>query len=239
VIFGIDRPVPGLLLFRSKAAEGLTDEEFLDKVWPVIEEANERSEGFSQIGRGMVIVMDVDVRCPSTDKGSIKRAAVYREFKDVINKVYSGMENSSGGSLKLSVVELEEWIMQSFAELGIPLENKKVDFFSVGVDSLKAIQMRSLIIKTLDLGGNVSKCGSMIVYDCGNTAKLAKNLFDVRTGKQIGKYGNELASMEALIQQFSKFEQRPTSSFGTPETCVVVSSISRDLFFFLHRLIIS
>ena len=39
VVFGVDRPAPGLLLFRAKAAEGLSDEEFVERVWPAIEDA--------------------------------------------------------------------------------------------------------------------------------------------------------------------------------------------------------
>jgi acyl-coenzyme A synthetase/AMP-(fatty) acid ligase len=76
VVFGVDRPVPGLLLFRAKAAEGLSDGEFVDRVWPAIEDANSHAEGFSQISRDMIAVIPEDVECPLTDKSSIKRAAV-------------------------------------------------------------------------------------------------------------------------------------------------------------------
>ena len=76
VIFGVDRPVPGLLLFRAKNAEGLSDENFLDRVWPAVEEANSRAEGFSQISREMVAIIPQNVHCPTTDKSSIKRAQV-------------------------------------------------------------------------------------------------------------------------------------------------------------------
>jgi acyl-CoA synthetase (AMP-forming)/AMP-acid ligase II len=74
VMFGMDRPVPGLLLFRSKNAEHLNDEGFLNEVWPVVQEANSGAEGFSQISKEMVVVIGDDVDCPSTDKSSIKRA---------------------------------------------------------------------------------------------------------------------------------------------------------------------
>ena len=223
VMFGVDKAVPGLLLFRAKAAARLSDEEFVDQVWPAIEDANSRTEGFSQISREMIVVVPEDVECPSTDKSSIKRAAVYREFKDVIDAVYAGLESNMEGTLKLSVVELEAWIVKSFAELGMQLENAETDFFSAGVDSLKAIQMRGLIVKNLDLGGNISKCGSMIVYDCGNAARLAKALFAIRVGEEAERGGlDEIAVMDSLIVEYSKFKLRSEASSKTPKSNVVV-----------------
>jgi long-subunit acyl-CoA synthetase (AMP-forming) len=40
VVFGIDRPVPGLLLFRAISARGLSNDEFTEKVLPAVEDAN-------------------------------------------------------------------------------------------------------------------------------------------------------------------------------------------------------
>jgi hypothetical protein len=209
VVFGIDRSVPGLLLFKATAAAGLSNEEFLDRVWPAIEDANRNAEGFSQISRDMVAIIPENIDCPTTDKSSIKRAQVYRDFAEVINDAYTRLENSKEGALVLGIPELREWILKSFREMGIPLDRISTDFFSAGVDSLKAIQMRALIIKSLNLGGNVSRCGSMIVYDTGNTAKLAKALFDIRTNAGVeNRSVNELEEMRQLIGEYSKFERR-------------------------------
>jgi acyl-CoA synthetase (AMP-forming)/AMP-acid ligase II len=76
VVFGVDRPVPGLLLFRSLESGDMADEEVLEKVWPIIVEANTRAEAFSQITREMVVVLGEQVHIPSTDKSTFKRAQV-------------------------------------------------------------------------------------------------------------------------------------------------------------------
>jgi hypothetical protein len=61
----------------------------------------------------------------------------------------------------------------------------------------------------LNLGGNVPRCGSMIVYDTGNTAKLAKALFDIRTNAEVENRGvSELEEVRQLIAKYSKFERR-------------------------------
>jgi hypothetical protein len=223
VVFGIDRPVPGLLLFRAVAARELSNDEFLDRVWPAIEDANSRAEGFSQISREMVAVVAEDVECPTTDKSSIKRAQVYREFKDVIDEVYVRLENSQEGTLVLDSEELERWILKSFEMLGVILKDSREDFFSAGVDSLKAIQMRGLIIRSLDLGGNAAKCPSMVVYDSGTAEKLVRALLDIRSGKvSINGAVDEISEMESLVDEYSQFTRRESGDRKAPQSNVVV-----------------
>ena len=79
VVFGVDKPLPGLLLFRAKTdeARNFHDERFLDRVWPSIQDANARAEAFAQIGKEMVVVLGEDVDFPATDKSTFKRAQVH------------------------------------------------------------------------------------------------------------------------------------------------------------------
>lgn len=78
VVFGVDRPLPGLLLFRADTEEAtnLSEKEFLDRVWPSIEDANSKAEAFSQIGRNMTMVVAHDKKFPETDKSTVKRGQV-------------------------------------------------------------------------------------------------------------------------------------------------------------------
>ena len=74
-MFGVDRPVPGILLFRAdtKEANEPSADEYLMSVWPSIEDANEKTEAFSQVGRSMVVIIEHDTKYPETDKSTIKR----------------------------------------------------------------------------------------------------------------------------------------------------------------------
>jgi acyl-CoA synthetase (AMP-forming)/AMP-acid ligase II len=230
VVFGVDRAIPGLLLFKAEAARELSDEDFLEMVWPAVEDANSRAEGFSQISKEMVVVLGVDVECPTTDKSSIKRAQVYRDFKEVINHVYEKLESSQEGTLVLDGEELEKWILEAFKELSIQLKDTKEDFFSAGVDSLKAIQMRGLIINSLNLGGNASKCPSMVVYDSGNTEKLAKALLNIRSGEtNISRVVDEVLEMDALVDEYSHFIERKGGDGKASETNIVVCDLSLNV----------
>lgn len=211
VVFGVEREVPGILVFRA-AGENCSEIEFLDKVWPAIKDANSRAESFSQISREMVIVLTEGVECPTTDKSSIKRAQVYRDFADVIDEAYAKQQSTQGATLYLDTVELQNWIMQTFHSLGVDLDDGESDFFSTGVDSLKAIQMRSLIVKNLDMKGNVTKISSMVVYDCGNTKKLASTLIKIRDGSAgIEMSEDDFVEMEEMIKRFSMFTPRTSN----------------------------
>lgn len=227
VVFGVDRPIPGLLLFRAPTpeAENLSDDEYLDAVWPAIEDANSRAEAFSQISRNMVAVIPSNIECPSTDKASIKRAQVYREFAQVIDDIYVKLENSNAGTLKLSVPELEKWVIDTFKSINVTLHDAHADFFAAGVDSLKAIQMRGLILKELDLEGNVKKLPSMVVYECGNAERLAKKLYAIRTGEEVNGHAGsqELETMEKLIEEYSFLEPHVPGTTELTGGSVVVS----------------
>ncbi len=63
--WGNDRLMPGLLLFRSTAATGLSDDEVIDEIWPIIESANEVMDEYARITRDMIAVLACRHRIPS------------------------------------------------------------------------------------------------------------------------------------------------------------------------------
>ena len=225
VVFGIDRPVPGVLLTRSDIASDLPVAEFIDQVWSTIQYANSRAEAFSQITREMVIILPASAEIAVTDKMSVKRAKVYQEYAVLIDSAYSRLEDTVEGELQLDVPELERWIINTFhASLGVKLE-PQTDFFLAGVDSLKAIQMRGLIVRSLDLGGaaNVKeKGGALMVADAGNTARLASFLYALRVGGPC-EQSEEIGAMQAVVEKLSSFDiHAPVSGRPTPEKSSVV-----------------
>ncbi|KAL8840581.1 MAG: hypothetical protein Q9170_001267 [Blastenia crenularia] len=112
VVFGIGRSIPGLLLFRAEAARHLSDETFVSNVWSEIETSNQLAEGFSYIGRDMVVPLPFGIDIPTTDKGSIIRAQLYKTFQREIENAYACLEGQVEGKMKLSLPEIEEYSMK-------------------------------------------------------------------------------------------------------------------------------
>ena len=207
VVFGFQRAVPGVLLFRAEGSEGLSEEEFAEAVWGDIEAANERAETFARVAREMVVVLGVEREYPRTDKGTFIRAGVYREFEAEIDAAYTRLESGqvSGGreKLVLGVEELEAKLLELFrSTLRIPLPNAGSDVFACGVDSLQTMRVWRWIRENVDVGGKT--LGQNVVFEKGTIASLARYLVQLRTGEgDEEEEENEEDVMRGMIERFS------------------------------------
>ncbi|KAI2635716.1 acetyl-CoA synthetase-like protein [Hypomontagnella submonticulosa] len=242
VVVGVDKPMPGLLAFKSRSADGMSNDEYIDAIWPVVEVANSRAESFSQITKDMIYVFASNVEYPRTDKGSIIRAQVYKVFAEQINEMYATLEEAHEGSLKLDVPGIEAFLKDTYEQIiGAPLASVETDFFTAGVDSLKAIQMRRIIQKTLDLRGH--QLSRNVVYERRNPKELARYLYSLSSGKGTKMNGvngvngangangikGESKIINQMINKYSDFGQTAiitgaTGSMGAHALAQMVSS---------------
>ena len=89
--------------------------------------------------------------------------------------------------------------------------------------TLKSAQMRGLILKDLDLGGNGRKVGRNVVFDAANTTHLARYLHALRVDDVKQKEPrDEIEEMEALIKRYSTFKKHVPGESPAPEGHVVV-----------------
>lgn len=225
VVFGVGRSVPGLLLFRAASARNLNDKQFIDAVWPSVQQANAQAEAFSRISRDMVIPLPTETECPAADKGSIIRPQVYKKFESLIEKAYHKLDESSTGTLELDVAGLEDYLTTIFtSELDLELPSSTTDFFSVGMDSLKATQARHYILRDIFLGDNSKYLSRNVVFECGNIKSLARKVFDIRIGAERGEEtGNKLEVVEKSISENSSFISHFPFTASTSTGDVVVS----------------
>lgn len=215
VVVGIDQSIPGLLVFRAEGADEMPDDTYLNKIWSSVVEANSHAEAFSQITREMIKLLPSDIAYPQTDKGSIIRAQVYTRFEKQIKELYARPDQLEEGDLRLDLLASEDWIMTAFRDVvGICLGTAGADFFSSGVDSLKAIQMRRLIQKSFDLRG--SKLSPNIVYEKGNAQELAQYLSALSNGIEIKDVDQALLarSLTDKYSRFARHEYRDGLNYG-------------------------
>lgn len=212
LVFGVSKPLPGLLVVPSVECQGLSSEEILDRIWPDIEEANQSAEAFSQISRSMVIILDAACSYPMTDKGTMIRNRCYLEFSDLIEAAYTRLENggaNNGTRRALGLPELEEFLLDLFrSDLGFANIQASDDLFEAGVDSLQAIKARGILQSQIDIGS--ATLAHNVIFDCGSIKKLAAHLHGLRTGEDQASE-DELEAMSQLIDQYSSFARRPAT----------------------------
>lgn len=211
LVFGIGRLFLGMLIVPSDKAVGMDKNEIFEKTWPSIEVANSKAEGFSQIQKEMVEILEPCADYPATDKGTMIRLASYRKFEGLINAIYDRFENGAAtdGMIKLALTfeGLKAHLLKLFTiELDFLSLTEDTDFFDAGVDSLQAIKARSLLTRELDLG--TSDLDENVVFEYPNITKLAAHLLTLRTG-QVVEREDEIVAMANLIQKYSSFSASP------------------------------
>ncbi|KAJ5092472.1 hypothetical protein NUU61_007342 [Penicillium alfredii] len=221
VVVGVGKAAPGLLVFRNEKAAHIPDGEYLEAIWPIISEANATAEQFSQISRDMVSLLPITSVCPRTDKGSMIRAQVNLKYADVIDNIYAKVEKVAEGSLALGINETVSVLLDLCrSELGIPISSAESSFFAEGVDSLKAIHLRRLVLRTFKLDGS-TEVSQNIVFDMGNIAELAKYICAVQNGETIAVKSDE-SVMTDLIEKYSVFHQHVPQAEPLPKAKSVI-----------------
>ncbi|KAJ9261852.1 hypothetical protein DTO027B5_3035 [Paecilomyces variotii] len=228
VVVGVSKAVPGLLVFRSEDAGEMSEKDLIDEIWPVIQTANARSEQFSQISRDMIVVLPPLIQCPLTDKGSLIRAKVYADFADVINNMYEKVETHSSGSLQLSFEDTELHLLELCRNnLGVDIEETGASFFNQGIDSLKALQLRRLILQHFKL--RPAEVRHNIVFETGNVHRLAEHILGLQTGQGSSVEDNP-STMRELVDKYSTFEDHAsTSSALSEENGVILTGATGSL----------
>ncbi|KAI4602821.1 putative NRPS-like protein biosynthetic cluster [Pestalotiopsis sp. 9143b] len=213
IVFGEGKECPGILIIRAENAAGLSDEDYFDKVWPVIQEANSRAETYSQISRELAVILPADTIFPQTDKATFIRMATYKKFANEIEQAYANLEPDQGGHLQVSGEELENFLLLNLKVNLSTDVSAEDDLFAAGVDSLMCIQLRNIIRTQLDLGGRHSDLGHNVIYETGNIRGLARHLEALRDGTSV-QSNDDLQVMQNLIDKYSSFT--PHSSGGKP-----------------------
>ena len=223
VVFGTGRTIPGLLVFRSQTAKDLEDQNFIEEIWPIVDAANRVAEGFSQIGMDMIVPMPAGMSIPLTDKGSVIRAQVYNVFEKEVEDAYVRLEQRQEGTMIIDGAELETHLLKMSQQiLGRQISDPGDDLFTLGMDSLQAIQMRGSILRDLYLGGNSRKLSQNIVFEKGNIANLARHIEDLRASRDVVKE-KPIAMMEDLISEFSAFNKHTPGASESPKAYSIVS----------------
>ncbi|KAJ7455824.1 hypothetical protein FB451DRAFT_1354034 [Mycena latifolia] len=125
---------------------------FIDKLWPIIEEANSIAPKFSRIFRDMVVFTSPEKSLPRSAKGTVLRKAALAAFEREIEAAYDNVEepakiDSQHGPTLWDTVSIQQWLVQLVADL---LEGAVIspdrDLFEQGFDSLCAAFLKLRVV---------------------------------------------------------------------------------------------
>ncbi|KAJ6023980.1 hypothetical protein N7540_004777 [Penicillium herquei] len=202
VVFGVQRDFAGLLVFKGPRAQGLSDVEFVDNIWPAVENANSRAEGFSLISKQAIIPIATGVSYPRTDKGTIIRAKVYLAFEREISAFSENIQKQASGMETPDLPCLTRELLSICREdLGLNIETVDADLFNSGMDSLKAAHFSSEIRTRFYIESEEKRkmFGADTIYRCVTIAKIAEYIKDIDESSDC----TDLDLMADLIDTYS------------------------------------
>jgi hypothetical protein len=132
------------------------------------------------------------------------RAQVYMRYADEIEDLYTRVEQNADGTLKADLTTTEAHLMRLCRdELRLAIPDSKSEFFAVGVDSLKAIHLRRLILRDFKIADSKS-LGQNVVFETGNISALAAHIGAIQDG-QIIEERDPVRVMQELITKHLSF----------------------------------
>jgi hypothetical protein len=207
LMFGSGKSRVGMLVIPSNACREMSSEEIKTTIAPVLSNGNDMMPGYAQLSLDMVKILPAGTEYPRTDKGTAIRAEFYKAFESQIEEVYDAAEVSSG-ELCLSEAELRQYIRTELSTILHPSTSNVLeddsDLFSIGVDSLQAIRLRSVLSQNIQTNGQ--KLTSNIVFDFPSITSLARELYHLRTGRESTTV-DVIDKMEGLIAKYSIFNE--------------------------------
>ncbi|KAI5240362.1 acetyl-CoA synthetase-like protein [Aureobasidium subglaciale] len=227
VVFGANKSQLGAFVIPSEAAV-LTEEALLDAIMGYINEANQVAPSFAQLSREMIRILPCDTDYRKTDKGTVIRAAFYRDFSEQIEAAYA---DEQSGSLVLSKTQLLEFLRLEFLQKITRKEgtnfDEHTDLFSLGVDSLQAIRVRGNIIKTLKV--EAKDIGRNFVFDFPTLDEIANEILRLQQGvpKQVKLSVEE--RMAAMVEKYAEFEQHQAVNKLADGAYIVVTGATGSL----------
>ncbi|KAJ5826436.1 hypothetical protein N7474_003574 [Penicillium riverlandense] len=206
IVVGVGKAIPGLLILRADQSTHLSEREYIDTIWSVVEEANARSEQFSQISRDMIATLPSTSEFPRTDKGSMIRAQIYSQYNDLINGMYTEVQSAADGGMTLDLTGTQSYLMELCSkDLGIHLTGVDANFFLEGVDSLKAIHLRRLILRHFNIA-SAKSLGQNVVFEAGSVSGLATYICALQIGGSVTSKKTTTVMAE-LISKYSAFRK--------------------------------
>lgn len=203
VVFGSSREQIGLLLFPSLSGAKLPCDALIDSIYPSLEDAQNTMPAYARLSRDMIRVMPLSAEFASTQKGTIIRQTVYRQYSSVIESMYEDYRTVNGHTLLgKEMQDLIEQLVRAVLPGDMVSVDPDANFFELGMDSSRAIQLRKAISSQINLNGERLELN--IIFDFPSVRALSAKLEALAAGTE-GNQVSSVQAMAALVSQFGQF----------------------------------
>lgn len=235
VVIGTNRIQTALLVEPRELPSKTSCEEFLDMLWPHVQEANLYIPGQGRLTRDKMICALPDRPFPRTGKGTVIRKMAEEVYKDEVEQLFSsttpqsrsvmvGLEATPEGVYEPATIIdfLRQVIATSFAPAATLEENE--DFFAHGLDSLHTLEITANLKRNLE-----GKSSAPITWLSPRT--IFRNSSLVELSRLIANFLNEgfapkkdsqadqaHAVDEAVARHVKDLPNKPTSRAAMPST---------------------
>ncbi|CAH0044772.1 unnamed protein product [Clonostachys solani] len=205
----------------------LSDSEFIDRIWPTVEEANKVGPAHGRIFRSKVMVAKPDKPFKRAGKGTVIRGQTTRLYVDEIDALYNEQANSEGPVLHSwdSTEHIREYVRAAVAWL-LPStqapHGDDDDIFVLGMDSLQTSELAKTFQRTISPhvgGSSAPKLAPSSIYANPTIGKLSALLFNILHSDGIEASAEEeetdrVAYMAKLVEDYTSYlaaNRRPDS----------------------------
>lgn len=204
IVFGAGKPRLGAFVVPAADNE-LSDTKLVEVVSNFIEEANRSVPAYAQLSMDMIHVLPRDSVYRQTDKGTVIRAAFYKDYADRIDVAYT--DQSCGFAILPRPALVDFLCCELRKKLGLPKDEpikSDMDLFAIGVDSLRAIQLRTSILKHIKVEASV--IGRNFVFDFPTLDQMADEILRLQQGSPVKVKIKVEDRMAAMIEKYATFE---------------------------------
>ncbi|KAF3384527.1 Iterative polyketide synthase CazM [Penicillium rolfsii] len=248
VVIGQSRFQAGLLIQPTADTPEMSQDAFIEQIWPTVQEANRVVATHGRILRERIGLASNAKPFKTTAKGTVQRQATLRDYEQEINAIYD-----ADSALDLDVLfpemtdssSIEKYVHKIVSRaFGKPFLLNNQNFHNAGLDSLMTIQIAKSMQRGLELHRPETKEGTITpqaVYTNPTVEDLARCL----RGKLEGSVDDDIPRKEKIHRLIQKHiaslnlnrDAQLSSPPKTPSVVVLTGSTGSLGTYLLHELI--
>ncbi|KAJ2978082.1 hypothetical protein NUW58_g7608 [Xylaria curta] len=206
IVVGAQRFQAALLIEPSStimATSTANQAALIERIWPIIDEANNVAPAHARVDKSMVIITAPDRPLLRTGKGTIQRAGSIAQYSAELDRLYSDADTGdeiadevlSPGDINTITQRIRDAVLATTAWQTI---EDSTDFFANGMDSLQALRFTRAVRRTLQ----ISQLALSTVYQNPSISQLSTAIASQKSGQNDNELMQPLLSIyQGLISQ--------------------------------------